>query len=103
MKQIIIPFTAWSVSKILKGEKTATSRNKRYGDVGDYFYLHDTIFTVSKLESKTLDDVATNHYREEGCISQDEFIELWCKIHPIKGFVPDQKVWYHEFVRGSRK
>lgn len=41
-------------------------------------------------------------YESEGCESGDEFEEVWTNIHPKKGFVDSDEVWYHHFVETGR-
>jgi hypothetical protein len=43
----------------------------------------------------------TNHWKEEGCESREDFIQLWQKIHPRKGYDPYQQVYVHIFRRIS--
>ena len=97
MTVIKIPFNDWSIERLQSGTKTATSRNKCYGNPGDVFVVKYTAFEIFKIEYLTLMDVAYNHYKEEGAISSQEFINVWTELHPKKGFVPSQKVYFHTF------
>jgi len=76
--QITIPFNDWSMKRLRGYRKRATSRNKRYGNVGLAF-------------------VRDHFYHEEGCDSEDEFIAIWNEIHPRKKFDDEHKVWLHLF------
>lgn len=96
-----IPFQAKFMPLINAGKKTMTTRNKKYGESGDYLIatshgekIYLRLISVSRVD---LDNVATVYYREEGCQSPLEFIEIWNDIHPIKGFQGSQKVWLHSF------
>ena len=39
MKKVKIPFNKIFVMEIAAGRKVATTRTKRYGKIGDYFYV----------------------------------------------------------------
>ena len=94
---ITIPFMAEFGDRMLAGEKTATTRNKKYGNGGDLFSAFGHSFRLTKVSKVYLGDVCTTAYEREGFKSQPEFIEVWKKLHPRKGFVPEQEVWFHEF------
>lgn len=83
---------------LLSGEKTWTSRTKRYGKVGDTFDAFGATFEIQKVERSPLYYVASN-FEEEGCKSFEDFVELWSKIHYRKGYVPSQVVWVHVFKK----
>ena len=102
---INIPFLPRFHDAIADGTKTWTSRRKPYGKAGqllvafadsasDRLYLR--LVRVFKMP---LQEVAINHYKEEGCASPWSFIALWDEIHPRVGFRPDELVWVHEFRR----
>ena len=55
-------------------------------------------FKITSLTRQVLGDIAKYHYKEEGFNTTEEFIELWKRLHPRKGYDPKQIVWYHEFV-----
>lgn len=96
-KEVQIPFTSWSLERLAKGIKIATSRNKKYGDVGDYFKADNRTYILTAITGKTLKEVAEQYYKAEGAESPDEFIKIWNSIHRKNGFVPEQVVLYHEF------
>ena len=99
MSEIKIPFNKWSKDRLKAGVKTATSRTKKYGVVGDVFVVDGVSYEleiVSKVSLQTVLDVA---WDVEGAKSKDEFVEVWESIHPRRGFVSDDKVWFHRFKR----
>jgi len=97
MEKVKIPFLPEWETLILTGKKTATSRTKRYGYPGDYFESFGLIFILRDVYRIRLNVVAWYHYLEEGCNSETEFKKIWKRLHPRKGFQPDQKVYFHEF------
>ena len=91
-----VPFNGWSQERLLLGSKTATSRTKQYGTIGDTFQAGDKSFELTDVSRKNLWDIAQNYYLDEGAKSPEEFIEVWNKLHP-KGFDPEQVVYFHKF------
>lgn len=85
---------------MLKDIKIWTSRTRRYGKPGDHFFAFGHEFLIEKIERRTLGDVA-DHYREEGCESWDDFVDVWNDIHRQKGFSLWQRVFVHIFRRIS--
>jgi len=98
---MVIPFRKDMQALILAGKKTATTRTKRYGIVGDWFYIGSKAYVLTNVEKVTLGYVATQKYRDEGFESPHDFIHVWQQIHP-KGFIDEQKVWLHEFGEASK-
>lgn len=101
-KLIHIPFNPIMETAILKNRKVCTSRNKKYGKAGDYFLLGDNMYFLTVVTRFTLEQVATNFYKDEGFESKEELIALWKKLHLIVGYVPTKKVWVHWFKRMVR-
>jgi len=105
MSEIKIPFNEWSKTRLLF--KRCTSRNRKYGEVGDTFVCnYESIITgderiikyqITHIEKVTLGFVAEHLYKLEGASLPEEFIKVWEDIHPVIGFVPTQKVWVHVF------
>ncbi|MCG2737746.1 MAG: hypothetical protein L6282_15285 [Candidatus Methanoperedenaceae archaeon] len=91
-----IPFNEWSQERLLLGSKTATSRTSQYGKIGDTFQAGDKTFELTDVSRKSLEDIAQNHYLDEGAKSPEEFIRVWNSLHP-KGFDPKQVVYFHKF------
>ena len=82
---------------MMHGDKTCTSRNKRYGQAGDRFEAFGHTFELTKVERMRLKDVRDMLYKQEGCQSPKEFYDIWVKLHPRKGFIAEQLVWVHYF------
>lgn len=96
-KRIEIPFLdEWEQSMLL-GRKIMTSRNKKYGDEGDVFEAFGSQFELLEVKRRKLREVAFIHYDAEGCADPEHFIEIWNKLHPRKGYQPEQLVWSHLF------
>ena len=104
--EIKIPFNGWSQARLNANRKGATSRNKRYGNVGDHFPVTITvneetvrvkIYELTYVERVTLAFVRDKFYWEEGCSDEDMFVSIWNEIHPRKKFDDDHKVWLHLF------
>jgi len=92
-----LPFRPEFEEAIRSGVKTMTSRTRRYGRVGDVL---DTPFgpvRLVRVDRLPLVDVACDRFGDEGFGTPVAFTEAWARIHPRKGFVPNQLVWVHEF------
>ena len=96
-KCIIIPFLPEFESRMLSGEKTATTRTKKYGDGGDLFPAFGNSFQLTKVDKVYLQDVASTFYIQEGFKTQQEFCDCWIRLHPRKGYQFDQEVYLHQF------
>ena len=99
--KVKIPFYARFKEPLLNGTKTWTSRTKRYGKIGDTFDAFGATFAITDIKHWHLSFV-TNHWKEEGCESREDFIQLWQKIHPRKGYDPYQQVYVHIFRRMTK-
>jgi len=97
MENVNIPFRDDMKLAVLNGKKTCTSRNKRYGCIGDQFEIGERKFVLTCVSHANLDYVAHDRYRQEGFESPAQFIGVWNQIHPRKGYAPEQVVWLHEF------
>ena len=93
--EVEIPFNKVFRERILSGVKTCTSRNKRYGKEGDFFIAFGVNFRIYLIEKKRLDAVALYYHKQEGFDTPQEFVKFWKKLHPRKGFIPNQEVWVH--------
>lgn len=100
-QQIILPLQPRWQHKMLLGLKIVTSRPHKYGHAGDTFRYFGANFVILAIEKHTLDYVANNLYKEEGCDNPDEFRRIWSMLHPRKGFIPTQLVWVHFFRKES--
>ena len=95
--RIEIPFNDWSKERLLHQTKKATSRTKKYGDIGDWFRVDDFDYEIELVIKVPLWFVAEDLFRSEGAESSEEFIEVWKSIHKRKGYRPFDMVWYHHF------
>ena len=95
-KRVKMPFLERFKGPLLDDRKTWTSRSKRMADPGDTFPAFGHDFLVEKVERRMLDDVA-NHWSEEGCISKEDFIEVWKTIHYRVGYAGSRRVHVHIF------
>lgn len=97
-EEVKIPFLPEFEGVMESGQKTLTSRTKWHGREGDYFRAFGHYFVITHLSKKKLSTVARLYHQQEGCSSPEDFIRVWCKIHPRAGWRPDQVVKCHEFV-----
>ena len=96
-KEIKIPFNEWSEERLENQSKKATSRYKKYGDVGDVFNVNGYFYELELVIKVPLWFVAEDLWSSEGAKSSDEFIRVWKEIHKRKGYKPFDMVWYHHF------
>lgn len=97
--RVSIPFLPEWREKMLGGVKICTCRSEAYGQPGDQFTIFGAVFELTAVWQTTLEDVATNYYKQEGCASSDEYIAVWNKIHRRRGYVPTDVKWLHKFKR----
>lgn len=97
LPQINIPFNEWSRNKLAFNKKSATTRRKKYGDIGDTFKVLGESYIITLIIRCRLSFVREFYYEKEGCGSRDEFELVWRRIHPVIGYAPDQLVWLHLF------
>ena len=95
--EIKIPMKRWSTEKIKQCKKTATSRNKKYGDIGDVFWVENKMFKLDLVVKLPLWFVVTELYPSEGAGTMMELKKVWEDIHPRKGYTPNLEVWYHHW------
>lgn len=107
MTRIEIPFREDMACMIIAGGKHCTTRSKKYGEVGDQFFVRWKGITqnmrLTHVERQNLGYVATFLHDAEGCYSGTDFINLWNEIHPKVGFKPDEKKWVHWFAKCGMK
>ena len=82
--------------KMLSGRKTCTCRTSKNGNVGDNFVVFNTKFIITDIQRRMLGAVVL-FYKEEGCDTLEEFKQIWIKLHPIMGYNPERKVYFHFF------
>ena len=103
MTETHIPFNQWSEDKLRQESKTGTSRNQKCGKPLDYFKVNlgrkygIYVYELLTITKKPFREIAEKHYAAEGCDSPEHFISVWEAVHPIAGWQPEKKVWYHEF------
>ena len=95
--KIKIPFNEWSKKRILNQTKKATSRYKKYGNVGDTFEVDGYKYELELVLKLPLWFITEDLYLSEGAKDSLELISIWKQIHPKKGFRPFDEVWYHHF------
>jgi hypothetical protein len=98
-----LPFQPRWREAMLSGRKVCTSRSRRFGRPGDTFQAFGTGFELRAIERLPLLHVKDHLYLQEGCESPDEFQRAWNELHPRRGFVPEQPVYVHWFVRKAVK
>ena len=98
MTKIILPFNKWSRQKLALKLKQCTTRTHRAGKAGDNFFVGMTEFILTAVMETTLAIVARDFYKEEGCDSPEEFMKVWCELHPINKWKPEQRVFLHWFA-----
>lgn len=99
MAERTLPFLARMEQAAARGDKTTTARTQRYGRPGDRVITRNgLLLRFTEVEKVRLDVVRDHYWRDEGCSSPEDFEQVWCGIHPLKGYVPDQMVWLHRFV-----
>jgi hypothetical protein len=96
---VTIPFRPEFKDALLEGRKTMTARTKKYGDRGDQFEAFGVPFVILKVEKQTLREIADKHFKEEGVESPEAYEKKWAEIHPVNGFIADQWVYLHTFIR----
>jgi len=96
--KVEIPFQERWREAMLVGKKTCTSRTKQYGSPGDRFEAFGATFELGAINKVELGKVTFAWFEAEGCSSSQEFMEVWCDLHP-KGWNPFQQVYAHLFYR----
>lgn len=96
---IHIPFLRDWKDKMVSGQKTCTCRTKAYGKAGDYFRIFDMTFRLINVTKMALRDVADKLYREEGCASPQEFMDVYTSLHPRRKFQDTDMRFVHYFER----
>lgn len=84
---------------LLSGQKTATTRYRFSGRVGDTFEYFGATFAIEKVSRCYLSRVAEFSYRSEGFRTREEFIAYWDLIHPNRQYLPNRLVYHIRFFR----
>ncbi|MEH7388200.1 ASCH domain-containing protein [Bacillus sp. JJ1521] len=85
------------VKKVLEGRKTATRRNGRYADVGEIMTLEGRSFKIDRVYEQSLGELTDEDAKREGFNTVDEYKESILSYHPGMPWLPQMKVWVHEF------
>ncbi|MED3624968.1 ASCH domain-containing protein [Neobacillus thermocopriae] len=85
------------IKKVLAGKKTATRRNGRYADPGEIMTLEGRKFVVEKVYSQSLGELTDEDARSEGYESLEEYKQSILSLHPGMPWLPQMRVWVHEF------
>lgn len=97
--EVELPFRAQFRAALLNGTKTATTRTTRHGVRGDTFLAFGARFVIVNVERMRLWWVAEAYWGYEGVSSPQAFIDVWGRIHPRRGYRPNDWVFVHEFQR----
>lgn len=105
MSEVKIPFKKKFKKKILNREKTVTRRYKKYGNVGDCFEVKMKMsmcvcsgrFVLTRVYREPLSKVDDEEARKEGCVDLEDFKKEWIKIHPRRGWRPEDVVYVHRW------
>ena len=85
------------VKKVLEGKKTATRRNGVYAYPGEVLLLEGQEVKVDSLYTQTLGEMTDEHAAQEGFATVEEYKESILAIHPKMPWLPQIRVWVHEF------
>lgn len=98
MTEIKIPFLPRFREPMLNRTKWMTSRTKRYGKQGDFFYAFGVKFQlVADPFLMPLKEIIMQ-WKGEGFESIGDFQLTWCRIHPKRKFEDlEEKFWVHAF------
>ena len=94
--EIKIPFNKWSKERLVY-TKCATSRTKKYGEVGDWFKVDNVKYELDLVIKLPFWFIFQELWRSEGAVCDFELGMVWKEIHPVKGIDENQLVWYHHF------
>ncbi len=97
--KISIPFHSRFLIPVASGNKIYTTRTKKYGKVGDWFYLGKSKIKLEivSIQRKKLGEIAKELWWQEGFYSPEEFIGFWLTIH--RKWTPEKIVYLHRFCR----
>lgn len=97
MAEIEVPFKKRFGEPIKQQIKTWTTRTSWLGAVGDTFTAFGRREVMVERRELPLGEIARDHWKEEGCSSEQDFIDVWRGLHPNKGWVPDDIGKVHIF------
>lgn len=93
------PFAEDMQQASLEGKKECTSRNHKYGEVGDTFDINGVRFEITKVIRPSLEYVKKNLCTQEGFDTPEDFEKKWVQLHPRKGWNGAQLVWCHFYKK----
>jgi N4-acetylcytidine amidohydrolase len=85
------------IDKVLAGVKTATRRNGRYADVGEVMTLQGKQYIIERVYSQSLGELSDEDARREGHSNVEEYKQSILSFHPGMPWLPQMRVWVHEF------
>jgi N4-acetylcytidine amidohydrolase len=85
------------IKMVLAGEKTATRRNGRYADPGEIMTLEGKQFVIERVYSQSLGELTDEDARREGYPTVEEYKQSILAYHPGMPWLPQMRVWVHEF------
>jgi len=97
MTKINIPFNKWSRERLRQGCKRATSRTKKYGDVGATFIVDNQEYVILYIEERKMKDIIEQDYIIEGADSPEELREVLKSIFRSK-LDEERELYFHRFT-----
>ncbi|RXT06363.1 ASCH domain-containing protein [Ammoniphilus sp. CFH 90114] len=85
------------IERVIAGKKISTRRNGRYADPGEVMILNGKSFRVDRVYQETLGDLNDEKAKMEGYDNLEEYKQSILSIHPGMPWLPQMKVWVHEF------
>ena len=75
--RIKIPFNDRFIMPMVSGNKIMTTRSKRYGTIGDTFWVKGIRYKIKGVCKRELGEITTKWYKEEGFKTPKEFRDFW--------------------------
>ena len=85
------------IEKVVNGQKVATRRSGRFADVGEKWVLQDRTFIVKDVYRQKLGEVTDVDAVKEGYQNIEDYKASILSLHPGMKWLPEMKVWVHEF------
>jgi N4-acetylcytidine amidohydrolase len=85
------------IELVLSGKKTATRRNGIYAEVGEIMNLQGKDFVIENVYSQALGELTDEHAKQEGFETVEEYKQSILAYHPGMPWLPQMRVWVHEF------
>lgn len=85
------------IERVLSGVKTATRRNGRYADPGEVMVLEGKQFVVERVYQQQLGDLTDEDAKAEGFANLEAYKDYILSLHAGMPWLPQMKVWVHEF------